>query len=66
MTDFEEGALMAVSLIVATHDMPVVAADVLNGLSLHDADCSSLDEYDKANLRKVQGELRGKIRLRGL
>ena len=66
MTEFEEGALVAVSLIVATHDQPVVAADVLNALGLHNADCSSLDEYDKVNLRKVQGELRGKIRLRGL
>jgi hypothetical protein len=66
MNEFTHGALMAVSLLIATHDQPVMAADVLNALSLHDADCSELDEYDKRNLRKAQGELQGKISLRGL
>ena len=64
--EFEQGALMAVSLMMACHDQPSIAADVLNEMGLNDADCSGLDEYDKTNLRKVQGELGGRIRLKGL
>jgi hypothetical protein len=66
MTDFESGALIAVSVLVATHGQLVAAADVLNEMGLHNADCSDLSDYDKSNLRKVHGELRGKIQLRGL
>jgi hypothetical protein len=58
MTEYEQGALMAVSILMATHDQPVMAAD--------DADVSYFDEYDKRNLRRVQGELGGHICLRGL
>lgn len=57
---------MAVSVLMVTHDQPVAAADVLNNLGLAKADCSELDEYDKANLRAVQGELQGHIKLKGL
>jgi hypothetical protein len=63
--EFEHGALMAVSLLIATHGETVAAADVLNEMGLQTADCSELDDYDKANLRKVQGA-RGRIKLKGL
>jgi hypothetical protein len=43
-----------------------MAADVLKEMGLHDADVSDFDEYDKQNLRRVQGELGGHICLRGL
>lgn len=66
MTEFERGVLLAVSVLLATHEQLVAAADVLNELGLCEADCSDLSDYDKGNLRKVQGELHGKIRLRGL
>jgi hypothetical protein len=66
MTEYEQGALMAVSILMATHDQPVMAADVLKEMGLHDADVSDFDEYDKRNLRRVQGELGGHICLRGL
>jgi hypothetical protein len=66
MTEYEQGALMAVSILMATHDQPVMAADVLKGMGLHDADVSDFDEYDKQNLRRVQGERGGHICLRGL
>ncbi len=66
MDDYERGALMAISLIVRMHDVPVVAADVLNGMGLTTIDCSDLDEFDRAPLRKVQGMLGGHIKLRGL
>ncbi len=66
MGDWDCGVLMAVSLLIATHDQPSMAADVLNALGLCDVDCTELGEYDKRNLRKVQGYLQGKIQLRGL
>ncbi|NTB05873.1 hypothetical protein [Agrobacterium tumefaciens] len=57
---------MAVSILVATHDQVVAGADVLRELGLSNADCSKLDDYDKRNLAKLQGELGGQIKLRGL
>lgn len=57
---------MAVSILIATHDQVVAGADVLRELGLSNADCSKLDDYDKRNLAKVQGELGGQIKLRGL
>ena len=66
VNQWKEGALMAAATVVACHDMPVVAASVLCNLGLSTADCSHLDEFDKIGLRKVQGELRGSIRLKGL
>lgn len=66
LSEFDRGALMAVSLLMATHDQPVIAADVLNAMGLETADCSELDVYDKENLRTVQGELGGHVKLRGL
>jgi hypothetical protein len=58
--------LVAVSLLIALHDQPVAAADVVSELVLSEADCSSLDDYDKRNLKKIQGERSGTIKLRGL
>ena len=65
-TQWEQGVLMAVSILIATHDQVVAGADVLRELGLSNADCSKLDDYDKRNLAKVQGELGGTIKLRGL
>jgi hypothetical protein len=61
-----EGVLMAVSVLVAMHDQIVAAADVVSELGLSQADCSKLDDFDKQNLRKIQGTLGGKINLLGL
>lgn len=65
-TQWEQGVLVAVSILIATHDQVVAGADVLRELGLSNADCSKLDDYDKRNLAKVQGELGGTIKLRGL
>ena len=65
MNQWEQGVLMAASVLIACHDQPTMAADVLHELGLSNADCSDLDDFDKENLRKAQGE-RGKIKLRGL
>lgn len=65
MTDFQQGALVAIGLLVRLHDQPGMAADVLISMGLHKSDCSSLDEFDKASLRKLVGE-RPSIALRNL
>lgn len=66
LSEFQQGALVAVSLLIALHDQPVAAADVVCELGLSEADCTVLDDYDKRNLRKIQGERGGMIKLRGL
>ena len=66
LSEFHQGALVAVSLLIALHDQPVAAADVVRELGLSDADCTGLDDYDKRNLKKIQGECSGTIKLRGL
>lgn len=66
LTDWEQGVLMAASVLISLHDLCVPAADVVSQLGLANADCSSLDEFDKQNLRKIQGDLSGAIKLRGL
>lgn len=63
---WEQGVLMAAAIVIACHDMPVVAGAIIGELGLSTADCSSMDEFDKAALRKVQGERSGTIALRGL
>lgn len=65
-TDFDRGVLVAASLIVFTHGMTEVAADVLLEAGLTVADCSELTEFDKRNLRKVQTARKGQLALRGL
>ena len=66
LSEFQQGALVAVSLLIALHDQPVAAADVVSELGLSEADCTGLDDYDKNNLKKIQGERSGSIKLRGL
>ena len=52
-TEFELGALIAVSLIVGLHDEPGIAADVARELQLSGINISELAEYDIANLKAV-------------
>ena len=66
LSEFQQGALVAVSLLIALHDDPVAAADVVGELGLSEADCTILEDYDKNNLKKIQGERGGTIKLRGL
>jgi hypothetical protein len=42
-----------------------MAANILSELGVRTADCSGMDEFDKENLRKIEGERFG-IALRGL
>ena len=55
---------MVVSILIALHDQPGMAVDVVYELGLAAADCSQLDDYSKQNLEKILGER--SIRLRDL
>lgn len=57
---------MAASVLVSLHDQPGMAADIVREFGLHEADCSKLDNFDKQNLRQIQGLKNGAIKLRGL
>lgn len=63
---WEEGILMAASVLVSLHDQPGMAADIVSEFGLREADCSRLDSFDKQNLRRIQGLKQGEINLRGL
>ena len=53
---FNEGVLYAASVLIATHDVPTMAATIIREAGLGQADCSGLDDFDKNHLRKIQGE----------
>ncbi len=65
MTEFQRGALIAIGL-VARLQGGGPASEVLNEMGLCNADVSGLDDFDRENLARAQGELFGKINLRGL
>jgi hypothetical protein len=56
MTEFEQGILYAVGLIIALCDEPVIAASVVREAGLGNTDISGLDYYDKSNLAKLKNE----------
>lgn len=64
LDSFSQGVLYAASLLVAIHDQPTMAASILREADLNEADCSALDDFEKRNLRRIQGEKA--IALRGL
>lgn len=66
MTEFEEGALVALSVLNASHDQPSMCADVINSMGLTSADCSNLDDFDKVNLRLIMAQSGGLITFKGL
>lgn len=63
--EFTRGALIAAGLVARLHGSGP-AASILNEMGLWDADVSDLDGFDRDNLAIAQGELYGKINLRGL
>lgn len=65
MTELEEGVLMAAAMLARIHDQPGMAADILHEFGLGNADCSAMDEFDKAPLRTLSGARR-QVKLRGL
>lgn len=65
MTEFQKGALIAAGLVARLHG-GCLAAAILNEMGLCDVNVSDLDEFDRYNLALSQGELGGKVNLRGL
>lgn len=56
MTEFQEGVLYAAGLIVTMHNKPTIAASIIIEAGLANADISQLDDYDKSQLKKLNGE----------
>ena len=67
MDEWERGVLMAASTLIAQHDQPGMAADLLLDLGCAHVDCKELDDFDKVNLKQVNG-MRGSktVKLKGL
>lgn len=55
-SDFDQGILFALAMLIRTHDEPTMAADVLRCTDMAKADVSKLDPYDQHPLRKLNGE----------
>jgi hypothetical protein len=53
---FKEGVLYAAGIIASLYDRPGIAAGIIREASLENYDCSSLDEFDKQNLRLLKNE----------
>jgi len=64
MREFDQGVLYAAGLLASYCDQPTEAAWLLREAGLYDADVSGMDDFDKHNLKKVQGE-KG-IKLKGI
>lgn len=64
--EWEEGVLMAASVLQSLYDEPTTAATIIRELGLTSADCSELDDFDKENLRKIQEQSGGRLSLRGI
>ena len=66
MNEWEQGVLMALSVLNATHDAPSMCADVLNELGIDEIDCRQLDDFDKTNLRLIVEASGNELKLYGL
>lgn len=66
MNEWEQGVLMALSVLNATHDEPSMCADVLNELGIDEIDCRQLDDFDKTNLRLIVEASGNELKLYGL
>lgn len=64
MNRFDQGILHAAAQMIALHDEPTMAANVIREAGLTNADCTKLDEYEKTYLRKMKDE--NGINFRGL
>ena len=56
MTEFEQGVLMAASVLNSLFDQPTAAANVINELGCGGVDCSEMDDFDKTNLRLISAD----------
>ena len=61
---FEIGIMFAAASLNRNHDQPGMAAEIIIDAGLERYNCKNLDDMEKEELRKINGE-RG-IQLRGL
>lgn len=64
MDSFNKGVLCAAGILVRLFDQPMMAAAIINECGLNNSDCSSMDQYDRNNLKLLKNE-RG-MNLKGL
>lgn len=55
MNDFEQGVLYAAGILAVLHDQPNMAADIVREAGLDGVDCQDMPEYDRGNLKLVNG-----------
>lgn len=53
MDDYTQGIFYAVAMLVALHDQPTSAADILEQAGHLTADCSELDDTEKDAMRSL-------------
>ncbi|EGR4074389.1 hypothetical protein DDO73_15120 [Vibrio cholerae] len=56
LNQFSQGVIYAAAILVNYHNDCQTAADVLEQAGLLNSDCSSLDDYEKQAMRKLQCE----------
>ena len=56
MSEFEQGVLMAASVLNSLYDQPGRAASVINELGCGGVDCTEMDDFDKTNLRLITAD----------
>ncbi|AZQ13307.1 hypothetical protein [Shewanella khirikhana] len=54
LTEWQKGVLYAAAWMIEMTDQPGDAAELIISAGLEDADCSSLDDYEKERLREVK------------
>ncbi|HAS7809047.1 TPA: hypothetical protein I7551_14145 [Vibrio cholerae] len=57
LNQFSQGVIYAAAILVNYHNDCQTAADVLEQAGLLNSDCSSLDDYEKQAMRKLQWAL---------
>lgn len=60
-SDFDQGILFAVAMLMRTHDQPTMAADVLRCTDMANADVSKLDPFDQDPLKELNQEKQIKL-----
>lgn len=56
LTEWQKGVFYAAAIVLETADEPGIAGDIIRSASLGRAHCASLDDFEKDQLRKINGE----------
>ncbi len=55
LTEWQKGVFYAAAIVLETADEPVIAGDIIRAAGLERAHCASLDDFEKDQLRKING-----------